>query len=127
MSNPRPEDIEIYIANTPARAVLEWLAQRFPDPAPPRPAGKRQWKQELSYQGATLPVLVIEGASPGFTSVWFNSPGTPWASDRDCALEAFAHFQCEVRATAGSWKEDADPDEWWCISNSGESSIIWAG
>lgn len=125
MNNPRPEDIEIYLAATPARAVLDWLAQRFPQHTPPRPAGKKQWKQLLDYQGASLPVLVIEDASPGYTSVWFNSPATPWQDDRDCAREAFAHFQREVRATAGSWKEDADPDEWWSISAAGESTLIW--
>jgi hypothetical protein len=125
MNNLRPEDIEIYLAATPASEVLAWLAQRFPAHEPARPAGKRQWKQVLHYQGTDLPVLVIEGASPGFTSIWFNSPATPWASDRDCALEAFAHFQREVRATAGSWQEDADPDQWWCLSAAGESTIIW--
>jgi hypothetical protein len=127
MTTARPQDIEIYIAATPAAEALAWLATRFPDHEPPRPAGKRQWQQRLHHGEAVVQVLVIEDASPGFTSVWFNSPDTPWSSDMDCAREAFSHFGREVRATAGTWKEDADPDEWWCLSASGERLIQWPG
>lgn len=125
MSAETPPDIEIYIANTKAADVLTWLATRFAEHGQPRPAGKRQWRQQLQFEGRTIPVLVIEEASPGFTSVWFDSPQTPWADDMACAREAFAHFQQEVRAIAGSWDEEADPDEWWRIDVQGETVIRW--
>lgn len=124
---PTP-DIEIYLQETPANAVMEWLAGRFPDhPAAMRPAGKKQWRTVLRHGAASIPVLVIEDAAPGFTSVWLNSPHTPWNDDQACARDAHAHFGREVRATAGSWQEGEDPDAWWCISAAGEKLIHWPG
>lgn len=122
-------DIEIYLASTPASAVLDWLAARFPESAgdKPRPAGKKQWKQVLRQGDTRITVLVIEDAAPGFTSVWFDSPDTPWADDIACAREAFAHFGTEVRATPGSWHEGDDPDLWWKLDASGESRLHWPG
>jgi hypothetical protein len=122
-------DIEIYLAHTPAQAVLDWLNERFPgsDAQKPRPAGKKQWKHRLVHGEAVLPVLVIEDAAPGFTSVWFDSPETPWADDIACAREAFARFGTEVRATPGSWREGDDPDLWWKLDAGGEGTLHWPG
>lgn len=124
MSTP---DIEIYLAQTDAQAVLDWLNERFPgsEARKPRPAGKKQWRHLLVQGEATLPVLVIEDAVPGFTSVWFDSPDTPWADDIACAREAFARFGTDVRATPGSWQEGDDPDLWWHLDATGEGLITW--
>lgn len=122
----QPPDIEIYLAGTPATAVRDWLASRFPAvPLPWRPAGKRQWRSEVQHDGQRLPVLVIEEACPGYTSVWFDSPHTPWQDDQACARDAFAHFGTAVRATPGSWQEGDDPDLWWEISAAGEREVHW--
>ncbi|MDP2228541.1 MAG: hypothetical protein Q8J78_13815 [Moraxellaceae bacterium] len=125
---PSP-DIEIYLHAVPADAIRDWLTLRFPAEAalPWRPAGKRQWRSKVMHEGQTLPVLVIEEASAGFTSVWFDSAHSPWADDHACAREAFAHFQTPVRATPGSWQEGDDPDLWWEISASGERELSWPG
>lgn len=124
MSSP---DIEIYLRQTDAATVLAWLAQRFPESADarPRPAGKKQWRLLVQDGEQRIPVLVIEDASPGFTSVWFDSPHTPWADDISCAREAHAHFQVEVRATPGSWEEGDDPDLWWRLDKDGEGQVHW--
>lgn len=121
---PTP-DIEIYLADIAAPAVADWLAARFPGATPPRPAGKRQWRLHLPHAGTRIPVLIIEAAAPGFTSVWFDSPHTPWPDDQACAREAFAHFGCEVRATPGSWQEGDDPDLWWRLGPEGEGLLHW--
>lgn len=123
---PSP-DIEIYLHHTPADAVLAWLQQRFPETAGTRarPAGKKQWRLTLSAGDQRIPVLVIEEASPGFTSVWFDSPHTPWNDDIACAREAHAHFKVEVRATPGSWQEGDDPDLWWRLDQDGEGQVHW--
>lgn len=123
---PTP-DIEIYLQHTSRDAVIAWLAARFPASAntPPRPAGKKQWRLVLQDGEQQIPVLIIEEASPGFTSVWFNSPHTPWPDDMVCAREAHAHFHTEVRATAGSWQEGDDPDLWWRIDDQGEGLMQW--
>lgn len=125
MSHTNPPDIEIYLAVTKAADVLDWLAARFPEHQKPRPAGKRQWRQVMEFSGHSLPILVIEEAAPGFTSLWIDSAHSPWPDDMSCAREAFAHFGCEIRATAGSWTEDGDPDTWWSISQRGEAVIHW--
>lgn len=123
---PSP-DIEIYIAG-PAAPVLAWLQTRFPDTtAAPRPAGKKQWRLALQQDGHSLPTRVIEDAAPGFTSLWIDSPHSPWPDDIACAREAFAHFQTDVRATPGSWVEGDDPDLWWHIDSKGEGLLHWPG
>lgn len=126
MSTP---DIEIYLAATPAQAILDWLNERFPGSGErkPRPAGKKQWRHQLVAGESTIPVLVIEDAAPGFTSVWFDSPATPWSDDIACAREAHARFGVEVRATPGSWQEGDDPDLWWKLDAGGEGQIHWPG
>lgn len=124
---PSP-DIEIYLKDTGADAVLAWLATRFSDaPGRARPAGKRQWQLEVGHGGARIPVLVIEEASPGFVSLWFDSTTTPWPDDIACAREVHAVFGKEVRATPGSWQEGDDPDLWWRINAEGEGLVQWPG
>lgn len=122
-------DIEIYIHHTTAEAVLGWLATRFPSDAEPpaqaRAIGKKQWRIMVQAQGHPIPVLIIEGASAGFTSVWFDSAQTPWADDIACAREAHTHFKSAVRAIAGSWQEGDDPDSWWHIDEHGEGLVQW--
>jgi hypothetical protein len=121
---PTP-DIEIYIAGATAPAVQDWLQARFPDSAALRPAGRKQWRTQVMAAQHAIPVLVIEDAAPGFTSVWFDSPHSPWPDDMACAREAFAHFGREIRATPGSWAEGDDPDLWWRIAPEGEGSFHW--
>ncbi len=124
MSSP---DIEIYLHDTPAKAVLEWLQQRFPHSASAKPLGKHQWQLNAQYNTQALPILIIENASIGFTSLWIDSDASPWPDDQACAREAYQFFQKEIRATPGSWKEGDDPDLWWSISATGETLIQWPG
>ncbi len=123
--SPIAPDREIYIANSQLPELRAWLEQRLGLPLLSKPAGKRQWRLQFSYEGHTLPVLLIEEASPGFSSLWIDSPHSPWADDQALAREAWAHFGQEVRAIAGSWQEDADPDEWWRINAEGEGRLHW--
>ena len=125
---PTP-DIEIYLQATDSNPIREWLGQRLTGETPPtwRPAGKKQWKTTFTHEGRDIPVLVIEEASPGFVSVWLDSPHTPWASDRDCARDAFSSLGGIIRATTGSWHEGDDPDLWWEISTAGERALHWPG
>lgn len=122
-------DIEIYLQDTTSEAILAWLASRFPDAGGkgPKPAGKKQWRLQVQHGDHAIPVLVIEEASPGFASVWFDSAHTPWDSDMACAREAHAHFGTEIRATPGSWQEGDDPDLWWHINAKGEGLLHWQG
>jgi hypothetical protein len=127
-TSPAP-DIEIYLHATDTTLIQEWLVQRMAMATPPvwRPAGKKQWKTTLFFEGKPIPALIIEEASPGFISVWLDSAHTPWANDHDCAREAFTHLGGVIRATTGSWQEGDDPDLWWEISASGERELHWPG
>lgn len=120
-------DIEIYIAAVTPEAVLDWLRERFPGASAPRPAGRKQWQLTLPHADRPVPVLVLQDAAPGYVSLWFDSPHTPWADDIACAREVFARFGTEVRATAGSWAEGDDPDLWWHIDAAGEGLVSWPG
>lgn len=120
-------DIEIYLQATSASTVRDWLTQRFPDtsPLPWHPAGKHQWLTSVQHEGHPIPVRIMENASPGFTSLWFDSPHTPWRDDQACAREVFSALGKAVRATLGSWHEGEDPDLWWEIDSQGEHEVIW--
>lgn len=122
-------DIEIYLQDCTADAIFAWLAQRFPESAgrPPKPAGKKQWRLHIRHGEQDIPVLVIENASPGFTSLWFDSAHTPWENDMACGREAHEFLHTEIRATPGSWQEGDDPDLWWQINQQGEGLVHWQG
>lgn len=123
MSSP---DIEIYLRDTPADTIISWLKERFPQSdEPAKSTAKRQWQITLLHGDHSLPVLIIENANPGFTSLWIDSGNTPWADDIACAREAHAALGKEIRATPGSWQEGDDPDLWWHINASGEGLIQW--
>jgi hypothetical protein len=90
-------DIEIYIQACPMEPLLNWLARVF---------GKanRTLKEGTvaiyRFQTASeiVPVIVTPPTDAGgWTSVWFNSPHTPWATDLDCARQAAAELGCTVR------------------------------
>lgn len=125
---PAP-DIEIYLQAADSAVIKDWLEQRFSQGKALiwRTAGKKSWKTTLTHQDQHIPVQIIEGASPGFVSVWFDSPHTPWANDHDCAREVFQSLGGVIRATVGSWQEGDDPDLWWEISDSGECELHWPG
>jgi hypothetical protein len=125
-TSPAP-DIEIYLQTADSLPIREWLGQRLAPETPPdwRPAGKKQWKTTLAHAGHRIPALIIEEASPGFLSVWLDSPHSPWATDCDCAREIFSQCGGVIRATSGSWQEGDDPDLWWEISASGERELHW--
>jgi hypothetical protein len=119
-------DIEIYLHDTTAQTIIDWLLNRFPETSQvAKPAGKHQWRITLMYQQQPVPTLIIENASVGYSSLWLDSSHTPWVDDQACAREAFQFFQKEIRATPGSWHEGDDPDLWWSISARGEALVQW--
>ncbi|WP_242521653.1 hypothetical protein [Motiliproteus sp. SC1-56] len=127
MTTPeRHPDIEIYIKAHPLVRIEQWLRARF-DTVEPAGSTKQGVRFYLSWQGQRLPALVVEKAAGNFTSLWFDSDQTPWDRDIDCAREAAAEFECEVRCIASGWKEGDEPDEWWSITPSEEKTILWRG
>lgn len=119
-------DIEIYLKNVSAEAVIKWLSERF-NGCDILKQARVVTEAEVTYNDQALPVLIVEKAQDGFTSVLFNSKQTPWTSDKECAQEAFGVFKVEIRCNADSWKEGDAPDEWLSISEDGEKLITWHG
>lgn len=123
-SAERHPDIEIYVANASLQQIQDWLSARFGQTLT-RSHKKGQSQLEVTIDGTSTPVLVIEKAAGRFTSLWFDSATTPWHTDLDCAREAQLHFNCEIRCIYSGWNEGDDPDEWWSINNNGEQRIQW--
>ena len=102
----RHPDIEIYLKGQPAERIEAWLQERLG----PLRAGRRTRQgshYQLEIDGQPVPVLVVEKAAGDFTSLWLNSDATPWLRDIDCAREANAYFQCEVRCIASGWRDSS--------------------
>ena len=115
-------DIEIYIKRPNLADIVAWLERRFG-------VVFREQRGDslichLGHDRVTC-AIVENAVKGGFTSVWFKSSQTPWATDRDCALEAAAEFNLEVRCSAGSWQEDEEGPGWLRITADGESTINW--
>jgi hypothetical protein len=121
---PHP-DIEIYIKRPSVEVVLDWLRERFQLGE----VRKKGETLECHLQPNDLIVIIVPGAvKGGFTSVWFKHGLTPWATDVDCAREAFARFHLEVRCSTGPWQEDEEHVEeggWLRLTSAGEQVVNW--
>lgn len=115
-------DIEIYIKRAPLADIVAWLTRRFTVTETRRRGDTIIC--ELGH-GAGECAIVENAVKGGFTSVWFKSPDTHWATDRDCALEAVEVLGVEVRCSTGSWQEQGDAPGWLRITPEGESPIHW--
>ncbi|MHB0776816.1 hypothetical protein [Halomonas sp. WWR20] len=122
----RYPDIEIYLASVDIGMLEAWLREAFDDMSSLDRAGKRQWRGRGRCGDASIPVLLVENAADSYASLWFDSAGTPWMRDVDCARAAAARLQCEVRCSLGGWQPGDDPDRFWQIQPDGtEAAITW--
>ena len=122
-------DIEIYIQDLSADRAIAWLESVFNDvqvAAKKKGMPKKAQPLSVSWQGATVPVVVFEDVVPGFTSVWLDSPSLPWPDDQSCAINAAQFLTLAVRITAGSWQQDASGDAWIeILPNGSQQEISW--
>lgn len=118
-------DIEIYLHRTSPERVCEWLATVFGIP-PERlksSAGKGTQAYRIVQGEQSIPVLMIVQGT--WTSVWFNSARTPWASDLACAQSAALQLAARVRCTDGGWQEGDDPDQFLEVTTDHVKAILW--
>ncbi|MBL4866824.1 MAG: hypothetical protein JKY67_10680 [Pseudomonadales bacterium] len=123
-STENTPDIEIYAQQIKLEYIIEWLTSTFDNLRETSSRNKQHqyiatWKTEL------MPILILEAVSDGYTSIWIDSPQSPWTNDIECARDAFKILQTEIRCIKGSWDSSEDPDLWWSISEKGENSVIW--
>lgn len=127
MNAPNLPDIEIYVKDATVEELRGWLAQRFGaiDNEPSRGAMQHF---RVENAGSVIPVRIMPGAvGKAWTSVWLDSPDTPWADDLACARDCFAFLGKEVRCAAGGWQEETgdDPDAFIRVTADGEKPIAW--
>ncbi len=121
----RQPDIEIYVRDTDVAAVRGWLEKRL-GPLVPEPSRGAMAKFTVDVGGTAVPVRITTGAvGKAWTSVWLDSPDTPWADDLACARDCYTVLGKEVRCAAGSWNEEADPDAFIKVNADGEKPIAW--
>lgn len=122
-------DIEIYIADQDADSVRAWLSGTLDTVLPQmrRPGmPKNAFPFEGEWQGHRFHGMILEKVVGRFTSLWLDSRQLPWRDDPDCGHAAAAHFNKEVRISAGGWQEQDDPDAWISIDPDGnEREIQW--
>ncbi|XOV90013.1 MAG: hypothetical protein ACFHX7_09035 [Pseudomonadota bacterium] len=115
-------DIEIYLKRPALAQITDWLSDRFGI------SGVHNRAEATLYTlvAPALECVVVENAvKGGFTSVWFRSGKMPWATDLDCAREAFTRFGLEVRCSSGPWQEGDDDAPWIRLTDAGESRVNW--
>lgn len=94
-------DIEIYLKDVSSERLLTWLEQHFGKAARVVREGTLAIRQFHTPRGL-VPAIVTAGVDgEAWTSVWFNSPHTPWHTDLDCARQAATELNCETRCESG--------------------------
>lgn len=120
-------DIEIYVLSCPTEKIIDWLSTEFQVVTAPlcKDLTTKLW---IGYQQQEIEVTILEkAAGKRFTSIWFNSDKTPWATDAECAQHAYQALQHEIRCNFQGWQEsgDQDPDQWWRVNADGAGPFIW--
>ena len=113
-------DIEIYLKRPDMNALQAWLEENL-GPCQSRAKGD---STTLTFITGQTCVIVENAVKGGYTSVWFKTNQTPWATDRDCALAAWQYFQQEVRCSNGGW-DGNDEQGWRRFTAAGETVVNW--
>jgi hypothetical protein len=104
MTDPRHPDIEIYVKNCSLEQLEDWIKSHS--------SGlEKRFNQGPIYEySCTMESVAVEVmihqkvVGKAWTSIWFKSDRTPWAKDLDCALDAFAALETEIRCIAAVGK-----------------------
>jgi hypothetical protein len=125
MSEQRPPDIEIYVKSCSVNQLEQWLESCGSSLQPTLSQGAAH-EYKLTTNQVDITVLIHEKvAGKAWTSVWFKSDKTPWMNDLECARQAIAALNTQIRCIAGGWSEGDDPDEWWKLEKGEEELIKW--
>jgi len=125
MTEERHPDIEIYVKNRAVADIEAWLNNCFEQLSDISHKGLIH-EYQATLNGESIPVLIHEKVvGKAWVSVWFNSDQTPWQKDLDCAVQASADMETQIRCIASGWNTGDEPDEWWKVENGNQEQIIW--
>lgn len=97
-------DIEIYLKDTNLPAVTQWLTQALGDCS--------EWQQQGKVYKCSAANNIAISWYPKAAGSWhclhIASDQTPWATDLECAKEANAVLQIEIRCTPSDWTEQSN-------------------
>ena len=118
-------DVEIYVKRVELPDILDWIRGHF-SIEEQKTVGSTL-KLKLTRDGAVMSCTVAENvAKGGYTSIWFESSGTPWRTDEECAQEAFDRFQIEIRCSVNGWThENGDEGGWYRFTENGKTVVNW--
>jgi len=117
-------DIEIYLMNAEADAVLGWLRTVF---AQVEIRHANSESQHWLVDG--MDFYFTEKAEKNFSSLWIKQNSTPWLTDLECARAAHAALACEIRCSDSGWQESEGEDSagagWIKLIRGKEKNFIW--
>ncbi|ASP38321.1 hypothetical protein CHH28_06340 [Bacterioplanes sanyensis] len=118
-------DLEIYLLKPDSSAIEQWLKTCFPQLQTLQQGERCHWRADTD-QGQ-MDIFLNPQAEKNFASLWFKQNRTPWANDLDCARQAHAALQIEVRCSAAGWQEGEQEDDsgWIKLIRGEEKPLVW--
>lgn len=121
----RYPDIEIYLKFSDATLLTPFLKAHLEEVSEPQ-IHRKGARWPVSHQGQNFRVQWVPNAVGSWSSLWFNSDQTPWATDQDAAQAAAKMLNQAVRCSPGPWQPGDDPDAWLEVTPQGEiQQIQW--
>ena len=117
-------DIEIYVKRVELDAVRTWLSKHFEITNSKNTREGVVFDLKNPAKEAFQCVVAENVVKGGFASIWFKKNVTQWHTDRDCAIDAYAYFQLEVRCSTGGW-EGEDEGGWFRFVDDDIKTVNW--
>ncbi len=124
MSEQRHPDIEVYVKDRKAQQILEWVETL--GTLTNHKTAKDSIKATLIIDNEEIPVLIQQRViGKAWSTVWFDSSETHWATDLECAHQIAKAMETQTRCIASGWQEGDEPDEWYKVHQGVEEKIVW--
>lgn len=124
MSEQRHPDIEVYVKDRTAQRIFEWV--ETVGSLTNLKTAKESIKATLLIDDLEIPVLIQQRViGKAWSTVWFDSSETPWATDLECARQIAKELDTQTRCIASGWQEGDEPDEWYKVHQGVEEKIVW--
>ena len=124
MSEQRHPDIEVYVKEHTAQQILEWV--KTLGTLTNHKIAKDSIKATLIIDNVEIPVLIQQRViGKAWSTVWFDSSETHWATDLECAHQIAKAMETQTRCIASGWQEGDEPDEWYKVHQGVEEKIVW--